>query len=88
MAAMLRDEPKKRKKELRNAGAETWAKLKFDRQIVAIAKVVGATTVYSDDDGVETVATRSKIQVTRTCDLPLPPETLQGELTVYGNRDV
>jgi predicted nucleic acid-binding protein len=29
--------------------AATWAKLKYDRQIVAIAKVCGATTIYSDD---------------------------------------
>jgi len=27
----------------------TWAKLKYDRQIVAIAKVAGATTIYSDE---------------------------------------
>src|SRR5688572_2086922 len=26
----------------------TWAKVKYDRQIVAIAKVVGATAIYSD----------------------------------------
>lgn len=28
----------------------TWAKVKFDRQIVAIARSVGATTIYTNDD--------------------------------------
>jgi predicted nucleic acid-binding protein len=30
-------------------GAPSWAKVKFDRQIVAIAKVEGATRIYSED---------------------------------------
>jgi hypothetical protein len=34
----------------------TWAKISFDRQIVAIAKVNEASTIYSDDKGVENFA--------------------------------
>lgn len=60
--------------------AETWAKLKFDRQIVAIAKVHGATTIYSHDAGMRTVADRLGIEVLRLDDLPLPPEMLQRDL--------
>lgn len=60
--------------------AETWAKLKFDRQIVAIAKVYGATTIYSHDAGMRTVADRLGIEVLRLDDLPLPPEMLQRDL--------
>lgn len=52
----------------------TWAKLKYDRQIVAIAKVNRATTIYSDDRGVRTVAARAGIEVKGLADLPLPPE--------------
>ncbi len=33
----------------------TWAKVKFDRQIVAIARVEGVETIYSDDGDVERV---------------------------------
>jgi predicted nucleic acid-binding protein len=33
-----------------------WNKVKFDRQIVAIAKVAGATTIYSDDLQLRTFA--------------------------------
>ena len=60
--------------------AETWAKLKFDRQIVAIAKVCGATSIYSHDGGIQTVAGRVGIEVLRLHDLPLPPEMLQMDL--------
>lgn len=86
VAVMLRDELKGGKKALK-AGAETWAKLKYDRQIVAIAKVVGATMIYSDDGGVAAVAARSKIPVVSVGELPLPPEDPQEELPFYGEPD-
>ena len=60
--------------------AETWAKLKFDRQIIAIAKVCGATTIYSHDAGMRTVAKRLGIEVLRLDDLPVPPEMSQMDL--------
>jgi predicted nucleic acid-binding protein len=86
VAVMLRDELKGGKKALKT-GPETWAKLKYDRQIVAIAKVVGATTIYSDDGGVAAVAARSKIPVVSVGELPLPPEDPQEELLLYGDPD-
>ena len=52
---------------------ETWAKVKFDIQIVSIAKAEAATVIYSDDKDVENYAKRFKIRVIRICDLPLPP---------------
>jgi hypothetical protein len=51
----------------------TWAKVKFDIQIVAIAKAEAATVIYSDDQDVENLGKRLKIRVVRICDLPLPP---------------
>jgi len=51
----------------------TWAKVKFDRQIVAIAKVEGADVIYSDDEDVARYAGRVNIKVVRTAELPLPP---------------
>lgn len=50
----------------------TWAKITFDRQIVAIAKANGARTIYSDDEGVEKFARHYSIAVVRTWELPLP----------------
>src|SRR5438552_12063551 len=37
-------------RERREAVAATAAKIKFDRQVIAIAKVQGATAIYSDDE--------------------------------------
>jgi len=53
---------------------ETWAKVKFDIQIAAIAKSEAAHIIYSDDKGIETNGGRLGITVIRICDLPLPPE--------------
>lgn len=59
----------------RRGGQEgTYAKIAFDRQIVAIAKVNGAHTIYSDDDGVKKFAERYGITVVRTWELPVPEE--------------
>ncbi len=52
---------------------DTWAKVKFDIQIVAIAKAEAATLIYSDDRDIENFAKRLNIRVMRICDLPLPP---------------
>ena len=52
---------------------DTWAKVKFDIQIVAIAKAEGVTVIYSDDTDVENFAKRFNIRVIRICDLPVPP---------------
>jgi hypothetical protein len=52
---------------------ETWAKIKFDIQIVAIAKAEGASLIYSDGHDIEKYARRFSISVMRICDLPLPP---------------
>jgi predicted nucleic acid-binding protein len=52
---------------------DTWAKVKFDIQIVAIAKAEGARVIYADDKDIENLAKRVKIPVMRICDLQLPP---------------
>lgn len=57
----------------RGGSAGTWAKVKYDRQIVAIAKVAGAEVIYSDDRDVATFAEEAGVTCTKTVDLPLPP---------------
>lgn len=51
----------------------SWQKIKVDRQIVAIAKVYGVTTVYSTDPDVLNLARESGIEAIHAADLPLPP---------------
>ncbi|RCK21881.1 hypothetical protein TH8_17230 [Thalassospira profundimaris] len=55
----------------------TKTKIKFDRQIVAIAKAEGASAVYSDDRDVRNYAIRSGLQAYSSFDLELPPEDPQ-----------
>jgi predicted nucleic acid-binding protein len=61
----------------RGNSAAPWQKVKFDRQIVAIAKVHGATEIYSDDAGIAALGERAKIKVIQLADLPLPSEKAQ-----------
>ncbi|MGB0107694.1 MAG: PIN domain-containing protein [Terriglobales bacterium] len=56
---------------------DMWAKVKFDIQIVAIAKAEGASVIYSDDKDIENLAKRVGIPVKRICDLPLPPPPVE-----------
>ena len=58
----------------------TKTKIKFDRQIMAIAKVEKAHTVYSDDEDLHKYADRAGLEACRTADLDLPPRYPQGTL--------
>jgi rRNA-processing protein FCF1 len=55
----------------------TWAKIKYDRQIIAIAKVHGATAIYSDDEHIRTHASSANIPVIGLADIPIPSGELQ-----------
>lgn len=58
----------------------SWEKIKLDRQIVAIAKVSGATTIYTNDRRLANAATRAGLTVIGVHELPLPPEERQADL--------
>ena len=62
------------------------AKIKFDRQIVAIAKVEGATAVYADDGNVIAYAREAGMEGYLLADLPEPPEDPQHALPL-GSTD-
>lgn len=61
----------------RGGANATWAKVKFDRQIVAIAKVNRASVIYTDDDDIRRIAPRDGIKAVSVADLPLPPSDKQ-----------
>ena len=68
----------------KGGSAATWAKIKYDRQIVAIAKVSNADTIYSDDGDIAGIAAATNIKVIGLADLPLPPESAQHEMELTG----
>jgi predicted nucleic acid-binding protein len=60
---------------------ETRSKAKFDQQIVAIARVEGASIVYSDDGGLAAYARHFGLEVEGIAELKMPPaRDLQQEL--------
>lgn len=56
-------------------GSLNWSKVKFDRQIVAIAKVEGAERIYSNDNDIKRLGASDGIEVITLDDLELPPAT-------------
>ncbi|MEW5788815.1 MAG: PIN domain-containing protein [Pseudomonadota bacterium] len=64
----------------KRAQAKTWAKAKFDWQIVAIAKVANARTIYSEDGDIARIGQLQGLTVIKTDDLPLPDSARQAEL--------
>jgi len=57
--------------------SKPWNKVKYDRQIVAIARVESATVIYSDDRGLKATAEQKGVRVIHMADLELPPEQPQ-----------
>jgi predicted nucleic acid-binding protein len=86
VAAMNRELLNSRQRK-RGIGNATWAKIKFDWQIVAIAKVCAATMIYSDDGDIKAISARAGIKVQALADLPLPPEDAQLGLELTGAAD-
>jgi predicted nucleic acid-binding protein len=66
----------------RDGGAGTHAKIKYDRQIIAIARTEGVTMIYSDDNNIRSFGARLGLTVIRVSELPLPPEDPQEALNL------
>lgn len=78
--AMLEDADLKSGKRLDEK--TTKAKIKFDRQILAIAKVQGASVIYTDDDKLAKLAKNNGLDALLTWEIPLPPPKPQHELAL------
>jgi predicted nucleic acid-binding protein len=78
-AALERDA--RAKGDKRGATPEAdWSKVKFDRQILAIARVVGAKAIYTNDGQLAKHARAAGIDAIGPDDLPEPPVTPQLEM--------
>jgi hypothetical protein len=60
-------------------------KAKFDDQIVAIAAVEGATTIYCDDEDIAKLA-EGRFGVIKVAAIPLPPESASRQVGVREER--
>ncbi len=56
----------------RRESVDTWAKVKYDRQIVGVAKVLNASTIYSEDEDLRKLAEANGITAKGIADCPLP----------------
>jgi hypothetical protein len=65
----------------------TWAKVNFDRQIVAIAKVEPVSALYSTDQDVHVFAKLMGVPCFHLADLPLPTEDPQMDLPYQAAAD-
>lgn len=86
-AALTRDAIARGGKRGATPGVE-WAKVKFDRQIVAIARVAGAATIYTNDDQLARHARAIGIAAIKPQDLPEPPEMPQLEMQLDPDETV
>lgn len=59
-------------KDKKGGATGTWVKVKYDRQIVAIAKVNGTSTIYSDDGDMRALGEREGLKVVRVADISIP----------------
>ena len=56
----------------RGGSQAPWQKVKIDRQLVAVARVHGVKTLYTDDRNMRGLAERLGLQVMDTYDMPDP----------------
>ena len=70
---------------LRAGTDATRAQLRFDRQILAIARVQGENHIYTDDGNMRTFAEAEGFQVTGLPDMPLPLLNRQTALPLSGD---
>lgn len=61
----------------KGSSSEPWQKIKLDRQIVAICKVAGVSTLYASDRSLSNFAREAGMQVVGVHELDLPPEPAQ-----------
>jgi len=74
------------KKDKKDGSRGTWAKVNFDRQIVAISKVESSHTIYSDDTDLGKFARKAGLKVItlRELDIPLSKTPLFDALEESG----
>jgi len=73
-------------KKLKARSPDTWAKLNYDRQMIAIAITRRVEAIYSMDSGIHSLAKRLGITSLDLIDLPVPP-MVQMPLGIEGSSE-
>jgi hypothetical protein len=77
--ALLAETVRKQSGKKKGDSGGTWAKVKFDWQIVAISKAQNVSIIYSEDPDIKKLAPLVGITVKSVADLPLPPNPYSGK---------
>lgn len=67
---------------------QPYQKVKVDRQILAICKVAGCGTLYTDDKSLIATAKLCEIETVRLCDLPIPESARQHSLDLEPHEEL
>jgi predicted nucleic acid-binding protein len=76
--SLLAETARKQSGKKKGDSGGTWAKVKFDWQIVAISKAQNVRAIYSEDSDIKKLAPLVGIAVNSVADLPLPPTPYSG----------
>lgn len=76
----------RRGEALKQANEGTYAKIKYDRQIVAIAFTEGCSTIYTDDENQAKFAMKQGMAVIGLADCPIPTDAAQIPLKLEGEH--
>jgi len=60
----------------RGGSPDNWQKVKFDRQIAAIAVAENDSTIYTSDGGLQNLSRKHGLTAVDFFELPIPPDTL------------
>jgi predicted nucleic acid-binding protein len=72
----------------KKSNAQPYQKVKVDRQILAICKVAGCDTLYTDDKSLIGCAKLCGIATVRLCDLPIPETARQHKLDLEPHEEL
>lgn len=79
LAILSRNELKKHGKK-RGPSTESWAKVKYDRQIVSIGMTLGVGDIYTDDTELGNLAQANGLKPIGLASLILPPRAAQTKM--------
>lgn len=76
----LLEQEARREGDKKRGSIAAWQKVKFDRQILSVGLFHCVTTIYTDDESLRGLATRSGVEALGIADMPLPEAARQHKI--------